>query len=316
MPFTNEIQIDENNADAVELAPGIMVYDGLPSEEEVLEAHEDDNVDELPIELKVDEATESDGVEINNPTIIVVNLDDIPGAPDAGPIEVEEKPSKKEEKSDSQDAKDKAKVKDSKWSWESFGFEGFVSWINTKLKEVPKHTGRDTAGIERAIAYLSRLDSEISKAMRSDIDGELDAQTIEDVREKIEDGLDRLKERLDQISDGKKKGKIKKNSSESYEIVKEAGTPTIQGIVVTVPLLIHRLARVLINGTVSAGHDISDMFVKLVKKYDLTKREQAELQQLVADMGYPVSLMNRGFAPGEEFDLRDGDFDFASNYQN
>ena len=52
---------------------------------------------------------------------------------------------------------------------------------------MPKHSGYDSAGLERAVAYLDRIDSEISKAMRSDLDGSLNADHIENVRSQIED---------------------------------------------------------------------------------------------------------------------------------
>jgi hypothetical protein len=55
-----------------------------------------------------------------------------------------------------------------------------------------------------------------------------------------------------------------------------------------VPLLISRLARVCINGTVSAGHNIKQMFECQVAEYELTKREQTELSQLLSDNGYSV----------------------------
>ena len=182
----------------------------------------------------------------------------------------------KDEKADTNDAKSSKKA--DHWNWSSKGAEGFLEWIQDRFKSVPKHSGFDSSGIERASAYLEKLDNEISKAMRMDLDGELDADKIEDVRSKIEDGIERLEERLEKI---KKKTK-KKKASVNSEIVKEAQKITgVQGIYVTVPLLISSIARTCINGYISAGHDIEGTFSGLCKKYKLTDREKTETIQLI-----------------------------------
>ena len=262
---------------------------------------------------------------INDPETVKIDivLEQLPGAGDDIPeipliVEEEEdnlKSSKKEESTDENDAK-KSKKSD-KWDWESKGASGFVSWIKERIDTVPRHSGMDTAGLERAISYLERLDSEISKAMRLDLEGDLDANKIEEVRSKIDDGLARLHERLDQVKKSKKSYKKKKAEFLSEPgLVKEAQKITgVQGVYVTVPLLISRIARVCINGMVSAGHDIEDLYSKQVKLYKLSTREQAEVMQLLSDMGYPVR-QDRGFMPEDALEVSDSDgMDWATNYK-
>jgi hypothetical protein len=65
---------------------------------------------------------------------------------------------------------------------------------------------------------------------------------------------------------------------------------------------------------VSAGHDAEQSFKDQVKEYDLDKREQAELMQLLADMGMPV-FQNRGYSLDEDVDFTNGKYDWMSNYQ-
>ena len=79
------------------------------------------------------------------------------------------------------------------------------------------------------------------------------------------------------------------------------------------PLLISRIARVCINGTVSAGHDMNKMLDEQIEKYALTDREQAELLQLIDDMGFQVRR-DRGYKRDEEIDVTKGKFDWASNF--
>jgi hypothetical protein len=169
------------------------------------------------------------------------------------------------------------------------------------------------------MAYMEKLDNEISKAMRMDLDSELDANQVEKVRAQLDEGLSRLQGRLEKVKDSKKSSRKRKKSAE-YEIdsegfVKEAQKITgVQGVFVTVPLLISRIARVCVNGTVSAGHDIEDLYHRQVKRYKLSEREQAEVQQLLYDMGYPLR-QDRGFMPDDDLELSDSDnMDFAANY--
>ena len=86
------------------------------------------------------------------------------------------------------------------------------------------------------------------------------------------------------------------------------------GIMITVPLLISRIARTCINGMVSAGHDIEDIYMKQAKLYNLTLREKAEVLTLLEDMGYPMRR-DRGINPGEDIDRsRSDNLDWAALY--
>jgi len=264
--------------------------------------------------LEVSDASEQ--LEVNEPVEIQLIVEDIPGAPPGTKdpeLEVqEEQEEEPEEKLDENEAK---KIqKNEKWNWASKGAEGFVAWIKDRLDNIPKHSGLDTAGIERAISYMERLDGEISKAMRLDIDGELDANKVEAVRSQIDDGLDRLHDRLDKIKKSKKT-KRKKTASEEVSITKEAQKISgVQGTVISVPLLISAIARICINGTVSAGKNLDDLFFKLAEKYDLTAREKSEVAWLLNDMGMPLRG-DRGFFPDEEVDISSSDnYDWNSNF--
>lgn len=200
------------------------------------------------------------------------------------------------------------------WDWRGHGLPKFFDWTNERIKGIPKHSGNDVGGIERAIAYLETLKKSISSAVRTDLKGELDIAKVETIRESVEDGIDRLEDRLKKLVDGKAKKK-KKASGEYSSLKKEAQlSPTIGSIVVTVPLLISRIARVCINGHVSAGKDIEDLFKKQAAKYKLSDREQAEALQLIEDMGYPV-FRDRGYMVDEDYDRRSEDnFDAGPNY--
>lgn len=283
-------------------------------------------IENKPIELVTLEVSDTspmheESLEVSEPDIQII-IEDLPGAPvgTCDPEPDDEQDDKKlevseEDVSDASDDNSKKSKKNEKWDWEAHGPKGFIVWVKSRIDEVPKHSGYDSAGLERALYYLEKLDNEISKAMRLDLDGELDANKIEAVRSQIDEGIARLHDRLDKVKKHSK-SRRKKKADLDYSLVKEGQKITgVQGIYVTVPLLISRIARVCINGTVSAGHDIEDLYEKQVKKYKLNEREQAETMQLLSDMGYPLR-QDRGFMPDEDLDVSSSDnMDWAANYR-
>lgn len=301
-------------APEIELAP-------LEVHENQLEVHEEPHQhDHGSHEHAEHGGHDHDSLEVADVEDVQLVVEELPGAPPGTPDP--EPPPALEVSEDlraEDDQDDKKPKKNEKWDWESRGATGFVVWIKERLESVPKHSGFDSAGLERAMSYLERLDNEISKAMRLDLDGELDANKIEEVRSKIDDGLSRLQQRLDKVKKSKKHQKKRSKADldvDSLGLVKEAQKITgVHGIYVMVPLLISRIARVCINGMYSAGHDIEDLYHRQVKKWGLNDREQAELMQLLADMGYPLR-QDRGFMPDDNLEVSDSDnMDWAANYK-
>jgi len=298
-------------AEVLETMEPIVFYSDRPSPELVHEMHE----------------PEHQSLEVQEPNVdpenIEIVVDEYPGATGITP---EQDAKVLEVRDDTIESNETLQAKDSKpktaWDWEeilsSNGPQAFMGWVKERLETVPKHSGYDKAGLLRAVGYLEKLTNEVSKAMRADLDGKLDADQIEELLAKIDDGIDRLHARIDVIGGAKKKKrKSKKADFEPTELVKEAQKmPTISGIVVTVPLLISRCARVCINSVVSAGHDMHDVYDQQVEKFKLNEREQAELQQLIMDMGFAVGNFDRGYVAGKDNrKLEEGKFDMASQYQ-
>lgn len=277
---------------------------------------------ELPSIEVAEEGSLPEHMELGEPQQIEIVVEDLPEIPglfgELNPDRekeldwVEEPEEKDLKKKDDNDAKAK-KPKDH-WDWEAHGHEGFLEWIKERFHSVPKHSGYDSSGLERAVSYLEKLDNEISKAMRLDLDSKLDANKIEDVRSKIEDGIDRLYDRLEKI---KKKNKKKKSADfvQDEALVKEAQKAAgVRGIYVMAPLFISCIARTCINGYISAGHDMEGIFKKLSAKYKLNDREKMETIQLLADMGFPVRL-DRGMID-DEVDITSSDnVDWSAQYK-
>lgn len=201
---------------------------------------------------------------------------------------------------------------ENRWGWR---LENFMNWLSGMMVGIPKHSGYEVVGIDRANSYLTRLKKEIYRAAQMDVDEVLDISVLEKAIDEIENGIERLEERRERILSNKNKGK-KKKAYEEDGLVKEAQKAAgVQGrIVITVPLLISTIARVCINGFVSGGHDLETMYKKQVEEYNLTKREQAELLQLLTDMNFPIRR-DRGIAPGESIDVSSSDnYDWSAQY--
>lgn len=260
-------------------------------------------------------------LEVGEPVDIEIVVEELPGAPkgtkDPEVIEVADEPIRAEEKEDANDAK-KSKKAD-KWDWEAHGPHGFVAWIKSRLDACPKHSGQDSAGLERAIAYLDRLDNEISRAMRIDLDGELDANKIEKVRAELDDGVARLQARLSKVKDAKK-ARRKKAETEYFVdddgFIKEAQKITgVRGVIVTVPIHISSIARICVNGMVSAGHDVEWIYKKMVDRYELNKIDQLSLRQCLFDMGLAMNV-DMGLDPNEDANISSSDnFNWAANFR-
>lgn len=113
-------------------------------------------------------------------------------------------------------------------NWEEHGDHSkFIDYLASKMESIPRHKGQTTVGIERAVAYLKRIDAEISKAIRSDEKNIIDEEEAEDIRNKIYDYVGRLEEALDNLASKKVRRKTAnfKMSSSVYARIGPDGDP-------------------------------------------------------------------------------------------
>lgn len=294
--YADDIQYsdDLSYADDVEFADDdqVVIYDELPSKEDVIEMHEPEAVSEEVHSFK---------------------LPHLPGC-DKEDIEVSEDEPMSAANDNKEVPAKELEVKDP-WDWHSHGLDNFIGWVKGMFNNIPRHSG-ETVGIERVIAYLKRMNNELSKAVSNDYDGKIDVASVEAARKEIYSAIDRLEEARDKQDQSRTSAKKKKTAnSENNEIVKEAKQTAVGGIIITVPLLISRIAKVCINGMVSGGHDIEELYDRQVKEYDLTKREQSELMELLDNMGFAMPRRDRGYPREHKMDYRSSDnMDFGANY--
>src|SRR5665213_2310603 len=130
----------------------IILYEDKPSPEDVIELHKP---------------------EENAENMVVFKLPTLPGCKEEMPLEVSED-DHKEHKSSKEDENDNKELEVADpWDWHSKGPENVLSWVKEKFQNIPRHSGRETTGIERAISYLKKINGEISKAISTDFDGKI-----------------------------------------------------------------------------------------------------------------------------------------------
>jgi len=313
MPSPFEVEIEESGPDSQEVSgydepsyvhidDDVVAYDGVPSEAVVLDAHdvvephEHGGHDEHEVFVEGDEEYHDPDQEFELPLLPgCKDGDDALEVSDQNSVEIEEAPKKAP-----------------KNKWDMPNFPGLEQWMIelTRPGSIPSY-GRnkeDLLKLRLAIRHLERVVEISSKEVENDTDQVLNIDKICGMIGKIETAIDAMKELESKMTNEKKKRK--KSASLVAEGQKAAH---VGGIIVTVPLLISRVARVCINGAVSAGHDIEVIFEKQAKQYDLSERECAEVMQLLSDMGYPLRS-DRGYLIDEKRD-DDKAADWAKNFK-
>jgi regulator of replication initiation timing len=198
----------------------------------------------------------------------------------------------------------------------------FMDYITSEYpKNIPSHDGRSTTGCEKAIVFLDKLNSQISRAIKDDVDSVLDLEKLEEIRGSIMRDVITLKDHLNNLKRKIKEQHSKKASDappawknsagESVDIVKEATTPHNRGIVITITPFQRAITGMMINAHVSAGKPMAETFEALKKKYDITDREELEIIQICMDSGFPF-FKDRGTVGDKDEDRLS--VDFMKNY--
>src|SRR5271165_5351164 len=292
MPLYKQAQfLDANDFENFGDEDEVVLYEEKPSMEDVVEFHQPDDAMEITFKLPPLPGSDAD-------MPLEVSTED--------PVEVESKGKGKKDKNDLQG--EELEVQD---PWKSPDPKNILTWVHDRLQNLPRHTGQETTGIERTIAVMKRINQEISKAIANDYNGEVDIGRLEEARKEIFDGIHRLEEAKEKLDNGYKG---KKAVVDEDGLVKEAKQDRIGGIIITVPILISRIAKVCINSMVSGGKDIERTFDAQVKEWNLDKREQAELMELLENMGYAQPRRDRAYPADHHMEYKSSDnFDFGSN---
>ena len=208
----------------------------------------------------------------------------------------------------------------------------FMPFLGHEFQRIgPGARARGKSEAERAMGQFKRLNGHISRALQGDYEGEIDLKQVEPLRHNIEQTIESLQATLDALANlakqrkqmrrpNKRKGSSddlcdgcgsplwKQGGNEAcivcdHGLVKEATTPRYQGMQYQISGFERAVVGILINGKVSGGRDVDELYAKLKKKYSITDREELAVIQALADMGYP-QFLDRAKV-GEELDPTD-----------
>jgi hypothetical protein len=179
-------------------------------------------------------------------------------------------------------------------SWlESKETKHFPKFLQDEFNRIkkPELARSSISEMERALAQWKELNGHISKALRDDYHSALDAKWLDKMRSVVEQNIDQLEMALDsykQLQQNRKNLRRRGEEDREEELVKEATTPTYHGFQTNVTAFETGVVRALINGVVSGGRNIEELYEIAKKKYDLTPREELAIFQILSDMGYPT----------------------------
>jgi hypothetical protein len=225
---------------------------------------------------------------------------------------------------DSADVAEDQPEKDTNWESDR-DVKKFMAYITEMYPaKIPKHDGKSPAACEVAIKFLKKLISEIATAIRKDdpVSPMLPIGQLEnDFKFKIMSDIivlkDHKKKLEKKISDSLSKKHTKKASLSEYDdesvdhedlegvyenilqkeaLQKEAFTPKLQ---VVVTAFERAISGIVINSVVAGGKPLEDVFEFLKKKYNLDKREELAIMQIIMDSGFPI-FRDRGTISSEE----------------
>lgn len=157
-------------------------------------------------------------------------------------------------------------------AWDSS--DDFVKYIAASTRKLPPIYENSKNSLRRTQSYLKKIQAELINGVEQDADyAELSEDQI-----KLIDGIEEgLEETITQIA-----------SYLNNRMEKKAAFKATKFTYVVTPFLFG-IARVMINGKVSQGKKIEELYETLNEKFKLSDREKLELLFLLSDMGYPIN---------------------------
>lgn len=168
--------------------------------------------------------------------------------------------------------------------------DDFVKYCAKLSRSAPEVLPSSINSLRRAIAFYDNLEKEIIEGATSDADhADLSMKHLE-ILDKIEEASLMTREQL----------KIAASRANILKTASKAAT-----FVYVVDPFLFAIARLCVNAKVANGKNIEDTFKKVAEKFDINERETFAIQQIMRDMGYPIT---------GSFVADEGSFDMIKQY--
>ena len=150
--------------------------------------------------------------------------------------------------------------------------------------KTPNEVRSSLSAVEQALGQWKDLNKHITTALSGDYHTKLDAKYLDSHRNTIE----RYIAELERIKNSYMNLKKNRRADEQHEIIKEATTPKYLGMQTNMTLFERGVVGALINGVVSGGRNMEELYEIAKKKYEFTDREELAIFQALMDLGYPT----------------------------
>jgi hypothetical protein len=168
--------------------------------------------------------------------------------------------------------------------------DDFVKYCVKLSRSAPEILPSNVNSLRRAIAFYDNLEKEIIDGATADADhAELNMNQLE-VLDRVEEAVSVVRDQL-------------KTAASRAGLLKTASKGT--AFVYVVDPFLFAIARLCVNAKVANGKNIEDTFKKLATKFDINERETFSIQQIMRDMGYPIT---------GSFVANEGSFDMIKQY--
>lgn len=201
--------------------------------------------------------------------------------------------------------------------------EQFVQFLDEQMSGIPtiQHAQGNLSKMENAAARWKKLNNYCSEAMRGDFHGVLDVDDIDKKRQQIEYNMDALQDAIDSLHQMKQtrrqqRRQHRRRADEDLDgtMTKEATAPHFTGFQMMVTPFQRAIAGALINGKVSGGRNLEELWAEAKSKYKMDAREELEILQILADMGYPEFKDRLRLGEDEDPTRKDGFGEWQSQY--
>jgi len=200
--------------------------------------------------------------------------------------------------------------------------EQFVQFLDEQMAAIPtiQYAQGNLSKMENAAARWKKLNNYCSEAMRGDFGGVLDSADIDKKRQQVEYNMDALDDAIDGLHRMKQTRRQQRRqhrrSDENFDdtMVREATAPHFNGFQMVVTPFQRAIAGALINGKVSGGRNLEELWTDAKAKYKMDEREELEVLQILADMGYPEFKDRLRLGDDENPSRKDGFGEWQSQY--
>ncbi len=205
-------------------------------------------------------------------------------------------------------------------SWRSSKLpKHFDIFLVKEMNRLPKPNSilGNRSKMEKALGQYRKLDSYISQALQSDYDDDINTEKVDNIRKVVEQVRDQLEDALDSLSHAtKQRRKTRKRRGEDDHdgLKKEGTTPHFNGFQMVITPLQRAITGALINGTVSGGRDLEELWKDAKKKYKMDDREELEILQILADFGHPEFRDRLRLGDDNDPTRDEGHGEWQSNY--